>query len=247
MQAAVASTSTIDANASWLARGPACATSATRRSASSLQVSAGWRARSTIKCTQSLKQSFSPSGLFGMEVESGRGIRRVQKRVSPLVRAQAAGPSPFSLSASLPILAWIPRAGRWLCIMIWFYFWNVWLEGIELKFSSFLFNFLFGLVIDLFASSVPMDWHITALVSTDGEATGELATTQSSTSGMVLPAVGIACLGAILFGYHLGYFYSAPNSCTQQQKNVKSLKPLKPDLFNEVAGNSPHLTVVVWW
>jgi len=61
-------------------------------------------------------------------VESGRGIRRVQKRVSPLVRAQAA----------------------------------------------------------------------------DGEATGELATTQSSTSGMVLPAVGIACLGAILFGYHLG-------------------------------------------
>ena len=101
MQAAVASTSTIDANASWLSRGPACATSATRRSASSLQVSAGWRARSTLKCTQSLKQSVSPSGLFGMEVESGRGLRRVQKRVSPLVRAQAAGPSPFSLSLSL--------------------------------------------------------------------------------------------------------------------------------------------------
>ena len=107
MQAAVASTSTIDANASWLSRGPAFATSATRRSASSLQVSAGWRARSTIKCTQYLKQSLSPSGLFGMEVESGRGLRRVQKRVSPLVRAQAAGPSPFSLSASLPLfLPW---------------------------------------------------------------------------------------------------------------------------------------------
>lgn len=144
MQAAIASTSTIDANASWLARGPACATSATRRSASSLQVSAGWRARSTIKCTRSLKQSLSPSGLFGMEVESGRGLRRVQKRVSPLVRAQAAGPSPFSLSVSLPTLAWIPRTGRWWCIMIWFtkfYCWNVWLEGIELKLSSNFFNF----------------------------------------------------------------------------------------------------------
>ena len=110
------------------------------------------------------------------------------------------------LSSSLPTLAWIPRTGRWWCIMIWFtrfYCWN---------WNSARFYLIICFV--LFASSVPMDWHITALVSTDGDATGELATTQSSTSGMVLPAVGIACLGAILFGYHLGYFYSAPNSCT---------------------------------
>lgn len=40
----------------------------------------------------------------------------------------------------------------------------------------------------------------------DGEASGDVATRQSNpaTTGMVLPAVGIACLGAILFGYHLG-------------------------------------------
>lgn len=28
---------------------------------------------------------------------------------------------------------------------------------------------------------------------------------QAKSSGTVLPFVGVACLGAILFGYHLGY------------------------------------------
>lgn len=28
---------------------------------------------------------------------------------------------------------------------------------------------------------------------------------QQKSSGVVLPYVGVACLGAILFGYHLGY------------------------------------------
>lgn len=31
------------------------------------------------------------------------------------------------------------------------------------------------------------------------------AVPQGKSSGSVLPYVGVACLGAILFGYHLGY------------------------------------------
>lgn len=40
----------------------------------------------------------------------------------------------------------------------------------------------------------------------DSEFSGDVATktTNPATTGMVLPAVGVACLGAILFGYHLG-------------------------------------------
>lgn len=30
---------------------------------------------------------------------------------------------------------------------------------------------------------------------------------QAKTSGTVFPYVGVACLGAILFGYHLGYAF----------------------------------------
>jgi sugar porter (SP) family MFS transporter len=40
----------------------------------------------------------------------------------------------------------------------------------------------------------------------EGDVSGDVATKTANpaTTGMVLPAVGIACLGAILFGYHLG-------------------------------------------
>lgn len=53
-----------------------------------------------------------------------------------------------------------------------------------------------------------LTWSSYLFCLTDGEASGDVATRQSNpaTTGMVLPAVGIACLGAILFGYHLGYF-----------------------------------------
>jgi hypothetical protein len=50
----------------------------------------------------------------------------------------------------------------------------------------------------------------------DGEVVEELVATKqavsssSSSGGIVLPAVGVACLGAILFGYHLGYVHTLP-------------------------------------
>ena len=53
------------------------------------------------------------------------------------------------------------------------------------------------------------DLCIRELCLTDGDVSRDVATRKSNpaTTGMVLPAVGIACLGAILFGYHLGYFF----------------------------------------
>jgi hypothetical protein len=52
----------------------------------------------------------------------------------------------------------------------------------------------------------------------DGEVVEELVATKqavtsssSSSGGIVLPAVGVACLGAILFGYHLGYVHTHPH------------------------------------
>jgi hypothetical protein len=55
----------------------------------------------------------------------------------------------------------------------------------------------------------------------DGEVVEELVATKqavsssssssSSSGGIVLPAVGVACLGAILFGYHLGYVHTLPH------------------------------------
>lgn len=35
----------------------------------------------------------------------------------------------------------------------------------------------------------------------------------AKSSGAVLPYVGVACLGAILFGYHLGYAFMEPWKC----------------------------------
>jgi hypothetical protein len=71
--------------------------------------------------------------------------------------------------------------------------------------NPWLLSFVLGGVDWL--SSLP-DLCIRELCLTDGDVSRDVATRKSNpaTTGMVLPAVGIACLGAILFGYHLGYF-----------------------------------------
>ena len=244
MQAAIASTSTIDANASWLSRGPACATSATRRSASSLQVSAGWRARSSIKCTRSLKQSLSPSGLFGMEVESGRGLRRVQKRVSPLVRAQAAGPSPFSISVSLPTMAWIPRTGRWWCIMIWF----TMFDSRALNWNSARFNLIFvwfGFWFVCFECADGLTHYCTCKYRWRCDRWAGYNSVVNfgngpPSCGYCVPWGNPLRLPSWVLSQCTSFLYPATKEC-------ESLNSLKPDLCNEVAGNSPLLTVVVRW
>jgi hypothetical protein len=66
----------------------------------------------------------------------------------------------------------------------------------------------------------------------DGEVVEELVATKqsvssssssSSSGGIVLPAVGVACLGAILFGYHLGYVHTLPHKNKKTPMSTLSL------------------------
>jgi hypothetical protein len=65
----------------------------------------------------------------------------------------------------------------------------------------------------------------------DGEVVEELVATKqavsssssSSSGGIVLPAVGVACLGAILFGYHLGYVHTLPHKNKRTPMSTLSL------------------------
>jgi hypothetical protein len=50
-----------------------------------------------------------------------------------------------------------------------------------------------------------------------------VSSSSSSSGGIVLPAVGVACLGAILFGYHLGYVHTLPHKNKKTPMSTLSL------------------------